>query len=122
MQFVEQQPIYMQIADVFCENILSGKWQPNDRIPSVRDVAVSMEVNPNTAMRSFEFLQSKDIIFNKRGIGYFVSETGKEKALEYKREEFLNKTVPGFFRTMYLLGIAYRDLEKFYNNQVQPNS
>ena len=118
MQFTEQQPIYMQIADIFCENILSGKWKPNDRIPSVRDVAVSMEVNPNTAMRSFEFLQSKEIIFNKRGIGYFVSEEGHGKALDYKREEFMSKTVPEFFRNMYLLGIKYEEMKSFYEKLI----
>ncbi|HLW08092.1 MAG TPA: GntR family transcriptional regulator [Marinilabiliaceae bacterium] len=119
MQFTEQQPIYMQIADIFCENILSGKWKSNDRIPSVRDVAVSMEVNPNTAMRSYEFLQNKEIIFNKRGIGYFVSEEGHEKALDYKREEFMSKTVPEFFRNMYLLGIKYEEMELFYKNSIR---
>ncbi|MDD2196624.1 MAG: GntR family transcriptional regulator [Bacteroidales bacterium] len=118
MIFTEQQPIYIQIADIFCENILSGEWKPNDRIPSVRDVAVSMEVNPNTAMRSYEFLQNKEIIFNKRGIGYFVSEQGHSKALDYKREEFMSKTVPEFFRNMYLLGIKYEEMEKFYKNSI----
>ena len=118
MNFIEQQPIYMQIADIFCENILSGKWKPNDRIPSVRDVAVSMEVNPNTAMRSYEFLQNKEIVFNKRGIGYFISDEGRDKALEYKREEFLSKTVPEFFRNMYLLGIKYEEMELYYKKSI----
>lgn len=119
MKFAEQQPIYMQIADIFCENILSGKWKPNDRIPSVRDIAVSMEVNPNTAMRSFEFLQNKEIIYNKRGIGYFVSEGGHDKALDYKREEFMSKTVPEFFRNMYLLGIKYEEMEEYYKKSIR---
>lgn len=119
MNFTEQQPIYMQIADIFCENILSGKWKPNDRIPSVRDVAVSMEVNPNTAMRSYEFLQNKEIVFNKRGIGYFISEEGRDKALDYKREEFLSKTVPEFFRNMYLLGIKYEEMELYYKKSIR---
>ncbi|HOG19059.1 MAG: GntR family transcriptional regulator [Salinivirgaceae bacterium] len=118
MQFEEQQPIYIQIADEFCKNIILDKWQPNERIPSVRDVAVALEVNPNTVARTFEFMQSKDIIFNKRGIGYFVSEDGKEKALEYRREEFMSKIAPNFFDTMYLLGIPYSDLEKRYNEKV----
>lgn len=122
MQFDEQQPIYMQIADILCQNILSDTWLENNRIPSVRDLAASMEVNPNTAMRAYEFLQNKDIIHNKRGIGYFVSEQGKEKALDFKREEFLTKTVPTFFDTMYLLGIAYKDLEEYYKKQIEPKA
>lgn len=117
MQFDEQQPIYLQIADIICQNILSDKWKSDERIPSVRDIAASMEVNPNTAMRAFDYLQSIDIIYNKRGIGYFVSDTGKEKAIQYKREEFLTKTVPQFFQTMHLLGITYHDLEKYHKEQ-----
>lgn len=117
MQFDDQQPIYLQIADILCQNILSEKWKGNERIPSVRDLATSMEVNPNTAMRAYEFLQNHEIIYNKRGIGYFVSPKGKQMALEYKREEFLTKTVPTFFDTMYLLDIKYKELENYYKSQ-----
>lgn len=117
MQFDDQQPIYLQIADILCHNILSDKWKADERIPSVRDLASSMEVNPNTAMRAYEFLQNLDVIYNKRGIGYFVSEHGKANALKHKREEFLTKTVPTFFETMHLLDIKYQDLENYYKNQ-----
>ena len=118
MQFEEQQPIYIQIADEFVRILFWTNGNQMRRIPSVRDVAVALEVNPNTVARTFEFMQSKDIIFNKRGIGYFVSEDGKEKALEYRREEFMSKIAPNFFDTMYLLGIPYSDLEKRYNEKV----
>ena len=73
MEFRENQPIYMQIADYFCNNILSTEWKQDEKIPSVREVAVIMEVNPNTAMRAYTYLQEKEIIYNKRGIGYFVA-------------------------------------------------
>lgn len=112
MEFLENQPIYMQIADSFCENILLDKWKENERIPSVREVAVMMEVNPNTAMRAYVYLQDKEIIFNKRGIGYFVSKGGLAKAVQLKREEFIHKDMPTFFRTMKLLGFSCNDLEK----------
>lgn len=115
MEFLENQPIYMQIADVFCENILLHKWKTNERIPSVRDVAVKMEVNPNTAMRAFVYLQDKDIIFNKRGIGYFVSEEGYKKALELKKAEFIEKDLPIVMKTMKLLNISCQEMEQLYN-------
>lgn len=103
----------MQIADYFCENILSQKWQANVRIPSVRDIAVAMEVNPNTAMRAFIYLQDKGIIYNKRGIGYFVSEEGYHKALELKRTMFFEKDLPVMLNTMKLLNISLEDIKKF---------
>ena len=63
MEFKDKQSIYLQIADYICEQILLGKWPPGERIPSVRELAGLMEVNPNTVMRTFDFLQNKEIIF-----------------------------------------------------------
>ena len=84
MEFKDTQTIYLQIADHFCENILRKKWNPGDRIPSVREMAVNIEVNPNTVMRTFNYLQDKGIIFNKRGIGYFVSDGEKCRVEGYE--------------------------------------
>lgn len=115
MEFLENQPIYMQIADNFCENILLQKWKSNERIPSVRDIAVTLEVNPNTAMRAFVYLQEKDIIYNKRGIGYFVAEEGYQKALELKRAEFIERDLPVLMKTMKLLDISCKEMEEIYD-------
>ena len=111
MEFAEKQAIYLQIADKVCEFILSQQWSNGERIPAMREIAVMMEVNPNTANRAYDFLQSRDIIFNKRGIGYFVAENGFEKAIEYKRNRFLDDDVPQFFKTMRLLGLSCNELE-----------
>ena len=73
MEFKDSQAIYLQIADHICEQVLLNKWQPEERIPSVRELAVMLEVNPNTVMRTCELLQQQEIIYNKRGIGYFIS-------------------------------------------------
>ncbi len=117
MEFIEKQPIYKQIADYFCENILLDKWKANERIPSVRDVAVTMEVNPNTAMRAFIYLQDLGIIYNKRGIGYFVGEYGYRKALELKRQDFIEKEMPEFFKTMKLLNFSCKEMEELYERE-----
>ena len=116
MIFKENQAIYKQIADHFCENILTRKWKPGDRIPSVREIAVNMEVNPNTAMRAFTYLQDQNIIFNKRGIGYFVSDEGYERSLEMRKEEFINNELPELFRSMEILGFKVQDMEKLYKD------
>ena len=73
MEFDQHKPIYLQIADAICERILTGQWPEGDRIPSVRECGVSLEVNPNTVARSYDELSTEGIIHNKRGIGYFVS-------------------------------------------------
>jgi DNA-binding transcriptional regulator YhcF (GntR family) len=114
MNFIDNQAIYLQIADKVCENILTQKWVNGERIPPVREIAVSMEVNPNTANRAYDFLQSFGIIFNKRGIGYFVSDDGYEKAVEYRKKQFIEEEVPQFLKTMKLVGVTCAELENYY--------
>jgi DNA-binding transcriptional regulator YhcF (GntR family) len=121
MDFREDQAIYLQIADYFCENILLRKWNPGDRIPSVREMAVSIEVNPNTVMRTYNYLQDKGIIFNKRGIGYFVSEDGFERTKAVRKEDFIKEEMPRFFRAMDLLNLTMEDVKSFYQQFQQSN-
>lgn len=115
MDFKDTNAIYLQIADFICENILLKKWRNGDRIPSVRELAISMEVNPNTAMRTFTYLQDQGIIFNKRGIGYFISDEGFKKTLKLKRETFLKEELPEFIKSMKLLGITHDDIKDYFD-------
>lgn len=114
MEFGDGNAIYLQIADQLCENILLEKWKPGDRIPSVRELAVSIEVNPNTVMRTFNYLQEKGIIFNKRGIGYFVSEDGFQKTRALRKEDFVTEELPRFFKAMSLLNLSLDDVNEYY--------
>src|SRR5690606_4044808 len=110
MEFKDQQSIYIQIADYICEQVMLDKWLENERIPSVRDLAVLMEVNPNTVMKAYDFLQGKNIVFNKRGLGYFVIEKAKVAITSYRKERFVETELPSFFKTLYLLDISIDDL------------
>lgn len=112
MQFSETQAIYLQIADHVCEKILLKEWPPGERIPSVRELAIELEVNPNTVMRTYEFLQGKEIIYNQRGIGFFVGAGAVKQATQYRLDAFMEKDLPQVFRSMYLLGMNPGDLEK----------
>ncbi len=111
MEFRESQAIYLQIADFVCERILLKEWKPAERIPSVRELAVQLEVNPNTVMRTYEFLQQHDIIYNERGVGFFVATNAIKHAVTYRKDEFLNKDLSHIFRNMYLLNIYPEDLQ-----------
>jgi GntR family transcriptional regulator len=115
MDFSEKQPIYLQIIDNFCSQILEKKWKPDHRIPSVREISVKMEVNPNTAMRAFHYLQEKEILYNQRGVGYFVEDDAYQKVLKLKREEFIREKLPAFFRDMALLGISFEELKTLHD-------
>jgi DNA-binding transcriptional regulator YhcF (GntR family) len=114
MQFRESQAIYLQIADYVCERILLKEWPPGDRVPSVRELAVLLEVNPNTVMRTYEFLQQQAILFNQRGIGFFAALDSVEQAARYRKDLFLEKDLPQLFRNLYLLGMDLEDLKPRY--------
>jgi GntR family transcriptional regulator len=105
MQFRESSSIYLQIADYICEKILLKEWKAGERIPSVRELAMQLEVNPNTVMRTYEFLQQQNIIYNQRGIGFFVSADAVQNVLHYRKTDFVQNDLPHLFRNMFLLGI-----------------
>ena len=114
MDFRKQKPIYLQIADHLSEQVLQGALTPDDRMPSVRDVAASMGVNANTVVRSFDYLQQEEIIYQRRGVGYFVSPDAKEKVLAEQRREFLEEELPLIRQKMQVLGI---DLKQLIDNK-----
>jgi GntR family transcriptional regulator len=112
MQFqTNGQAIYLQIADYVCEKVLLNEWKPEEKIPSVRELAVQLEVNPNTVVRTYEFLRQQEIIFDKRGIGYFIAPDGYKNALNFRKLEFTEKELPALFRIMYILGLEPDDLK-----------
>ncbi len=121
MQFRESQPIYLQIAHYVCEKIMLKEWKPSDRIPSVRELAILLEVNPNTVMRTYEFLNHKEIITNERGVGFFVSDKGVRNALSYSKTEFIEKEMPSLFRHLVLLEMELNELSPAFEKYKRKN-
>lgn len=115
MNFKESKAIYLQIADRICDEIIFGKYAEEERIPSVREYASMVEVNSNTTMRSFDYLQSQDIIYNKRGIGYFVSSGAKKLILSLRKKRFLEEDIDWFFHQIYTLDIPMDEIEKMFS-------
>jgi len=107
-------PIYLKLADKVCDNILCGRYNEDERIPSVRDFAADHEVNPNTVMRAFDWLQQKGIIYNKRGMGYFVSPNALELISTVRKEQFKNTVLPSVFKSMHQLNIDIDEIIKEY--------
>jgi len=114
MQFKEKKAIYIQIADKITDNILSKRWKAEERIPSVREMAIDMEVNPNTIARTYGYLQDLEIITNKRGIGYFVSSKARDLSVKSKRQDFIKNELPLFFKSLDLLGMDLKAIESLY--------
>lgn len=126
MEFDNHKSIYLQIVDLLCEQILTGKWPPDEKIPSVRDMGMLVQVNPNTVLRAYDLMQQKGIVFNKRGIGYFVDKGAVERILVYRREDFFKTTLPAFFKTMRLLRVTpdevFAHYSSFQNNPTDASS
>ena len=119
MEFRESQSIYLQIADLVCEKIITGKWPQGEKILSVRDLAVELQVNPNTVMRTYDFLNNLEIIYNKRGLGFFVPDDGIKKTVRYRKEQFMKNDLPALFKNMSILNIDLNEIQQQYDRYVK---
>ena len=113
MKFDEEIPIYIQIENFIRDKIFSGIWKENDRIPSVRELAGLLEVNPNTVMRTYEKLQSAKIIYMQRGLGCYVEKGSIEIINNDKKNNFFVE-LNTFFKSMQELGISIETINTEY--------
>lgn len=117
MDFKSNQSIYQQIVHHFYQGIVKGDWITDDKIPSVRQLGVQFEVNPNTVMRSYTLLQEQGLIYNRRGLGNFIADGAKEKVAEQLKKDFLQLELPEMFRKMDVLGISMDEVVKYYQSK-----
>ena len=106
MQFDEEKPIWRQIYELIAMRILSGEWPEQQRIVSVREMAQMVGVNPNTVMRSYERLEGDGIIYNRRGIGFFVAEGAKDHIKQLERKKFMDEELPKLRERLVFLGLS----------------
>ena len=117
MKFKESRPIYLQIADRICDEIHQGIYPEDGRIPSVREYAALVEVNANTVVRTYDYLQSQEIIYTRRGLGYFVSPGARKKIFSLRKAAFLSTELPEFFKQLRTLGIPIEEIVRMYGEQ-----
>lgn len=113
--FNQDKPIYLQISERICNEILTGTFQDDNRIPSVRDYAALLQVNANTAVKAYEQLSRDGIIYMRRGMGYYVTAGARDRIMAQRREAFMKETLSGVFSDMELLGITIEDVIKEYD-------
>jgi GntR family transcriptional regulator len=121
MEFKENPAIYIQIAEYVCEQILLKKWKLGDKLISIRELAVQIEVNPNTVQRAYDLLQQQNIITNKRGIGYFIEDDAMERILDFRKEQFIENELPVFMRNIFLLKMDFKEIKEMYDQFVKKN-
>lgn len=116
MNFKEGLTIYAQMAERLSDEILQGKYAADEKIPGVREYSALLEVNVNTAIKAYDLLSSRGIIYNRRGLGYFVSPNAREIILQARREEFMQDVLPDFLRRMHQLGVCIETVEAAYRD------
>lgn len=121
MEFKNQKAIYLQIAEHIMDEILSGRYIEDSKLPSVREYAALVEVNVNTVARSFEWLQLHNVVSTRRGLGNFVATGARREIEDIRKEEFFNETLPELFQSMRTLDISMDEVvnqyNKYYNNK-----
>ena len=116
MQFDNTQPIWAQISELLLTHIADGEWCEEERVASVRELGATLAVNPNTVMRAYERATDEQLIYNRRGIGYFVSVGARERAATLLRQRFEREQLPSIFRSMQRVGITAEEFVSLYKN------
>ena len=122
MEFQNNQPIFMQIVDVICDRVLRGEVKTDEQIPSVRELAMQMQVNPNTVQRAIERLLQGEIIYSQRGKGNFLADGAIDKIQEMRSKRFYEEQLPLIAREMKLLGITTEKISEKLSLLMQQNS
>ncbi len=112
MDFNNNKSIFLQIADTISEKVVTGEYPVGEKIPSVRELAMEMAVNPTTIMRTFTELQHLGIVENKRGIGYYVKKGAVSIIQKKKKAEFFKATLPEFLQQVRMAGVTEDELIK----------
>jgi GntR family transcriptional regulator len=112
MEFKPNYPIYLQVADYITGGLLKGDWRNGDKLPALKDLAVTISVNPNTVIKGLSYLLDKNILCTQRGVGYFFTDNARAITLELKRRQFVEEVLPEVFASMELLGLGAADFTR----------
>jgi GntR family transcriptional regulator len=110
MDFSENKNIFLQIRDWLADQIMQDKILPGEKVPSVRELAVDLEVNRNTVMRSYSLMEEEGILENKRGIGFFVATGAKRSLLKIQKQAFFAQDLPELLHKVAVLQLNSEDL------------
>jgi GntR family transcriptional regulator len=111
-QFNDTQPIFVQISERIAQMILSQSAREGEALPSVRQIASELSVNPLTVTRAFQSLVDIGAVESRRGMGMYVAEGGRERLLAYAREQFLTEEWPRVLQRIAALGLDPEQLLK----------
>ena len=114
--WTEDQPIYRQLRDKVVDAIMDGSLKEGEPLPSVRTVAVELQINPITASKAYQELVGEQLVEKRRGLGMFVVEGARGRLLEAERRRFMEQEWPRFLERMKKLELDARELLKTVTN------
>jgi len=109
--FDNDRPIYIQLVEKLRIEIISNKLKPGERIPSVRELALTTRVNPNTMQKALTELENEGLIYTERTNGKFVTED--KKLIEKIKKEMAEEKVKKYLNDMKNIGINYEEAIKY---------
>ena len=109
--FDNERPIYIQLVELIRIKIVSGEFKKGQKIPSVRELALMMKVNPNTMQKALVELEEEKLIFTERTNGKYVTED--EKLIEKVKNELAKEKVENYVNSMNLIGISFDEAVKY---------
>ena len=107
-EFQDHLPIYAQLMDTLKRRIVTGRYLPGEKLPSVRELAAEAGINPNTVQRAFSELEREGLIYTQRATGKYVTEN--EADIKSSREALARTQVADFLRAMQSLGFSVGDV------------
>jgi DNA-binding transcriptional regulator YhcF (GntR family) len=110
LDFSNDKPIYLQLAEVIEDAILSGAYAEETQIPSTTEISVNYKINPATALKGINMLVDNRIVYKKRGVGMFVSAGAKEKILDKRKLTFMESYVTALVSEAKKLSISKKDI------------
>ena len=114
-RFNDNIPIYIQLVEMIKTDIVSGKYQPGDKLPAVRDLAMELGVNPNTVQRAFSELEREDLVKSDRTNGRYV--TDDKKKIKELLKVLSEKYIDELFEKLNSLGMSDGQIVKMINNE-----
>ena len=111
IEFEDERPIFVQIAEQIEDGILSGAFPEEAQIPSTTEISVNYRINPATALKGINLLVDSGIVYKKRGVGMFVSEGAVEVIREKRKEEFFDRYIVRLAEEARKLSLTKKDVE-----------
>lgn len=119
MEFSVNKPIFKQIVDWCLGRIVAGEWQQGQKLPSARELSVEMAVNLHTILKAYEILERNEIIYSRRGMGFFVADNAAGLADSYLRREFFDNELADTFGRLASMGIGLDELSQAYREYLE---